>query len=221
MIVNCVIPARGGSKRIPGKNIRMFMGRPILSYAVRSAVMSGLFDNVITSTDDIHIAKEAQLNGSKLHWRSPKNSDDHAMLADVLEEVLSERPCDVVCCLLPCTPLVKQSTLQKAYALLEDHNAVVPVVQYSQPYQRALELLDGKVVMRNPDFYNVRSQDLDPVYYDPGCFWFLRVPAFLGSEMLYPPDSVPFVMDEMQTQDVDTEDDWQLLELKWKFLCAK
>jgi pseudaminic acid cytidylyltransferase len=215
-LINCIIPARGGSKRIPYKNIREFCGVPIIAYPIRSALQSGLFDNVIVSTDDPKIAKVAQHWGSKLHWRSEKNSDDHAMLADVLEEVISESPCDIVCCLLPCTPLVRYETLRKAWSLLKTHNAVVPVVQYSQPYRRALYIDDDNVAMIDPSMYNVRSQDLAPVYYDPGCFWFLKVPAFMEHKMLYPPDSMPFVMDEAQTQDIDTEEDWEMLRLKFK-----
>jgi pseudaminic acid cytidylyltransferase len=194
----------------------MFAGRPIISYPIRAAVTSGLFDHVIVSTDDLEIAKESQLNGAKLHWRSEKNSDDHAMLADVLEEVLKERPCDIVCLLLPCTPLVRQSTLRKAWGLLKTHDAVVPVVKYSQPYRRALYIDEKQVFMLDPDMYNVRSQDLDPIYYDPGCFWFLKTKAFLEHKMLYLPDSVPFEMSEMETQDIDTEEDWEMLTLKWK-----
>jgi pseudaminic acid cytidylyltransferase len=215
-LINCIIPARGGSKRIPYKNIREFCGVPIIAYPIRSALQSGLFDNVIVSTDDPKIAKVAQNWGAKPHWRSEKNSDDHAMLADVLLEVLDHRPCDKVCLLLPCTPLVNHNDLIAAYDLMDEHNAVVPVVRYAQPYQRALYVDDGNVAMIDPSMYNVRSQDLPPVYYDPGAFWFLDVPAFREYKVLYPPDSVPYELDEMRAQDIDTEEDLTMLELKWK-----
>jgi N-acylneuraminate cytidylyltransferase len=157
----------------------------------------------------------AQEYGAGVHWRSEENSNDGAMLADVLLEVLVEKPCDIVCCLLPCSPLIDWSALWLANSMLKDHNAVVPVVKYSQPYQRALRVGENGVSMLDPSKYNVRSQDLDPVYYDPGCFWFLKVTAFLEYKMLYPPDSVPFIMSELNVQDVDTVEDWEMLEIKY------
>jgi len=218
----CLIPARGGSKRIPYKNIKEFKGQPIINYAIQTAIKSELFDEIVVSTDDELIKKELDIFKSKviIFDRSKETATDDAMLADVILEFMDKGYVykqDILCCLLPCTPLLDQKHLQDAYRLYNNSvDSVVPVVQYSQPYQRALRCSgNNKVRMLNEDYYNIKSQDLLPVYYDPGAFWILNPTSFKEYKKLYMPMSVPFEMSELETQDIDTPEDWKMLELKY------
>lgn len=216
----CLIPARGGSKRIPYKNIKKFFGLPIIHYPIITAINSKVFDKVIVSTDDEKIINETKHFDIEIFNRSKETSTDEAMLADVICEYLdkSKEFIDTICCLLPCTPLINRDDLKDAYGLYNNTiDSIVPVVEYSQPYQRALFInTDKKVEMINKDFYNVRSQDLLSVYYDPGQFWILNTGSFKKYRKLYMPKSIPFLMSEENVQDVDTIQDWKILERKFR-----
>lgn len=221
----CVITARGGSKRIPRKNIREFCGKPIIAYSIEAALESGLFDEVMVSTDDEEIAGVARLYGAKVPFmRSGDSSGDHATTRDVLLEVLSEyerlgvRP-DVLCCVYPTAPFVTAEKLRRAHDLLsEGASQVVPVVAFSFPPQRGLVLRDGRLELAQPECFWSRSQDLEAVYHDCGQFYFYRVQAFLRGAPLLEGEAVPMVLPETEVQDIDNEVDWAIAEMKYRLM---
>ncbi|MRX64314.1 pseudaminic acid cytidylyltransferase [Maribacter luteus] len=213
-----IIPARGGSKRIPRKNIKHFLGKPIIAYSIEAAIKSGLFDEVIVSTDDTGIAKIAKSFGAKILFRSLKNSDDYATLADVIEEVKNHYSnkqifFDAICCILPTAPLVTVELIKKGYDNLIENEAdsVRPVVKFGYPIQRAFKLDKGKVSFVNQEFASTRSQDLEPAFFDSGMFYWMKFELGLKGSNRY-----AFEIEEMQAQDIDTPEDWKLAELKYK-----
>lgn len=217
-----IIPARGGSKRIPRKNIREFLGKPIIAYSIEAALKSSLFDEVVVSTDDEEIAEVAKRYGANIpFFRSAKNSDDDAILNDVLEEVIKKydslgKKYDIGCCILPTAPFITKDNLQKGYNILiqNSFDSVRPVVRFSYPIQKALKLDEkGQMEMWYPEFYTTRSQDLEVVYHDAGQFYWFRNPALLKSN-----NKGAFEIAEMDFQDIDTPDDWVIAELKMKIL---
>lgn len=222
----CIIPARGGSKRIPRKNIRKFLNKPIIEYSISKALESKLFDVVMVSTDDSEIAEIAKLAGADVPFlRSVKNSNDHAGTAEVILEVLEEysktdRKFDFVCCIYPTAPFVTVENLQIAYKMLnnEKTEGVFPIVKYSYPVQRSLEILDNRVYMVHPENYQARSQDLKPIYHDSGQFYFLQCNSFSDQKKLFLKNSMFIELSELEVQDIDNEGDWKLAELKYKLL---
>lgn len=221
-----IITARGGSKRIPKKNIRAFCGKPILTYSIGAAVSSKLFDEVMVSTDSGEIAQIAKEAGAKVPFlRSRETSNDYATTADVLVEVLSEyekqgKRFDTVCCIYPTAPFVTAEKLQKAVSLLEEKDAdsVVPVVRYSFPPQRAFVIRDGLTVMKYPEHASSRSQDLEPYFHDCGQFYCMQTERFLQKKQIFTDRTLSIEMPEMQVQDIDNETDWELAELKYKMM---
>ncbi len=223
-----IIPARGGSKRIPGKNIRLFLGRPIIAYSIETAVKSRLFAEVMVSTDDEAVAAVARESGATVPFlRSAASADDFAPLATVVDEVLrayekAGKTFDAFCCLLPTAPLIGAEELQWACNMLVENTAaeaVVPVVAFSYPIQRALGMdADGRVAMRHPEHTFTRSQDLELSYHDTGTFYWMRTAAFDRHHTLFPPATLGLPLPENRVQDIDTESDWQLAEFKYKFL---
>ena len=165
----CIIPARGGSKRIPRKNIKEFLGKPIIAYSIKAALDSGLFDEVMVSTDDVEIADIAKKLGAKVPFmRSAKNSDDFATTFDVIEEVIQVyktqgKRFENICCIYSCAPFITSELLFKAYDLLtqKKFDTVFPIIAYSFPIQRALRVNQGKVSMILKDNLNIRSQDIE------------------------------------------------------------
>lgn len=221
-----VITARGGSKRIPKKNIRSFCGRPIIQYSIKAALQSGLFDEVMVSTDSGEIAEIAKAAGAKVPFmRSAETANDHASTADVLLEVLSDYAkvgCsfDTVCCIYPTAPFVTAEKLKQAVLLLEekDVDSVVPVVRYSFPPQRAFVLRDGFTVMKYPEHAKTRSQDLEPYFHDCGQFYCMQTKRFLEKKQIFTDRMLSIEMPEMQVQDIDHESDWELAELKYRMM---
>lgn len=222
-----MIPARGGSKRIPGKNIRSFLGKPIIGYSIQAAIDSGLFDEVMVSTDDDEIKNIALSLGAKVPFlRSNENSDDHATTASVIKEVILQyevvgRTFDYTCCIYPTAPFVSAEVLVRAYSKLtmEKLQAVFPVMRYSYPIQRALKLSkEGRVDMFYPEFLTSRSQDLEPSYHDAGQFYFFNTEDFLTKGKLFTPDSGGIVISELEGHDIDNEDDWKIAEMKYELL---
>lgn len=219
----CVITARGGSKRIPRKNVKEFCGKPILAYSIEAALASELFDVVMVSTDDADIAQVAKSYGAEVPFlRTERNSDDYATTADVIAEVLDAYKVrgaifETVCCIYPTAPFVTKDKLSECAGLLTGAaDAVVPVVRYSFPPQRGFEVEDGYVEYCHPEYRLTRSQDLKPIFHDAGQFYFCRVAAFNQYGTLVPPRSVPFYLEETECQDIDNESDWKLAELKYR-----
>jgi N-acylneuraminate cytidylyltransferase len=221
-----IITARGGSKRIPRKNIKDFLGKPIIAYSIEAALQSGIFDEVMVSTDDVEIAEVAQKCGAKVPFlRSAKNSDDFATTVDVLIEVLENyeqlgQKFQYACCLYPTAPFVTVEKLQKALRLLIENNAdsVIAVTTFSHPIWRSLKIENGKLQMNFPENMNKRSQDLPPTYHDVGQLYFFNVAKFLSTKKIFSDFSVPLHISELEMQDIDNETDWKLAELKYQLL---
>ena len=224
----CIITARGGSKRIPRKNIKEFCGKPIIAYSIEAAIESGMFCEVMVSTDDEEIAKISKSYGASIPFmRDEKTSDDHASTADVICEVLeryeeTDVHFDNFCCVYPTAPFVSASKLRDSGALLsESVSAVVPVVQFSFPPQRAFRLKNECIELIDSDAFKMRSQDLEPIYHDCGQFYWGKVGLFLQTCELIPKSTKPFVVPEMEVQDIDNLSDWELAELKFKSRMSK
>ncbi len=218
-----IITARGGSKRIPKKNIKNFLGKPILQYSIEAALESGLFDEVMVSTDSEEIAEVAKAAGAKVpFYRSPETSNDFATTKDVLTEVIGKyhemgQDFDAMCCIYPTAPFVTGEKLQNAYRTLmeSDADSVIPVVQYSFPPQRAFVLKDGLLHWQYPEHQTTRSQDLEPIYHDCGQFYFYKITN--GTEF-NSTTYAPLVVPETEVQDIDNESDWEIAELKYRLL---
>lgn len=219
-----IITARGGSRRIPRKNIKEFCGKPIISYSIAAALESGIFDEVVVSTDDAEIARIARENGAEVPFlRSAGTSGDFATTADVIEEVITNlkkigKEYDSFCCLYPTAPFVTAQKLNSALRLLEESGAdsVLPVVRFSFPPQRGIIIKDGKAAYAMPQYASARSQDLTPVYHDCGQFYFCRTDAFLKYHSLVTENTVPLEVPDEEVQDIDNLSDWHLAELKYK-----
>ena len=223
----CIIPARGGSQRIPGKNIRLFDGRPIISYPIEAALESELFDCVMVSTDDENIARIAIESGAQVPFlRSPENSDDYAGLAEVLIEVIDNmtsatgKEFSTVCCILPTAALISAATLKKAFQKYNSSHAesLVSIQEFQYPIQRALKVENEQISMVWPENYASRSQDLLPRFHDAGQFYFLHTGSFLRQKKLFCENCVGYLLTTLEAQDVDSEDDWLLAEQKYDFL---
>jgi pseudaminic acid cytidylyltransferase len=223
----CIIPARGGSKRIPKKNIRSFHGKPMIAYAIESAQKSQLFDRIIVSTDDAEIAKIATDYGAEVPFlRSSKNADDYSTTSDVLMEVINnwsdnnELP-DWMCCLYPTTPLLFPSDLSNAFELYQstDSDVVLSAVAFDFPIQRAFELQENNHVrLREPEAISKRSQDLEPTYHDAGAFYFFNTKRFLQSNSLWSGKVTAIPLPAERVQDIDNPSDWDLAEYKYQLL---
>ena len=219
-----IIPARGGSKRIPRKNINLFNGFPIIKYPIDAALKSGCFDETIVSTDDKEIAELSKKFGAGVPFiRSGENSNDTAGLNLVVEEILNKlvgsgREFEHVCCLLPTAVFITPQTLRDTYDSIaaSGADALFPVVKYSYSIQRALRIENNALKMIWPENYNKRSQDLSPSYHDAGQFYWLKTSSFLEQKIFFMKNVVPVVMDELDVQDIDTESDWKAAELKFK-----
>jgi pseudaminic acid cytidylyltransferase len=223
----CCIPARGGSKRVPRKNIKPFLGKPIISYSIEAALQSRLFDEVMVSTDDPEIAAIAEKYGASVPFtRSDANASDYATLADVLIEVLDEYQLESksfknICCVLPTAPLTSSKRLHEAW--LHFHNgsfdSVCPVVAISHPIFRALEIdQNGHLKMIWPEYLKSRSQDFKPAYHDSGSFYWVKTKALQNEETLFCKYGSAVILPEVEVQDIDTDSDWRLAELKYNIL---
>lgn len=218
-----IITARGGSKRIPGKNIREFMGKPMLVYAVEAALQAGIFREVMVSTDDGEIARIAREAGASVPFmRSAETAGDFATTDDVLMEVLETyrkqgETFDYMACIYPTAPFVTAKKLTDAMNLLveQDASGVMPVVRYSFPPQRGMAIRDGKLVYCYPENAMKRSQDLEPIYHDSGQFYCYHVARYLACRGELPDGYLPVVVSEMEVQDIDNPSDLELAELKF------
>ena len=224
-----VITARGGSKRIPGKNKKEFLGKPIMVYSIEAALKSGLFSEVMVSTDDEEIAEIARKNGAMVPFmRSEKTANDYATTLDVLNEVVSEyeklnKHFDYLCCIYPTAPFITPKALSEAMQTLCDKkaDAVIPVVKFSFPPQRCMIVDNDVLKAKWPEYTQMRSQDLEPYYHDCGQFYCLNVEAFKTQKKIMMDKVLPFYQDEINVQDIDTMEDWAIAEMKYKILHSK
>ncbi len=223
-----IIPARGGSKRIPRKNIRPLLGQPIISHVIRTALECGVFAEVMVSTEDQEIAGIARKYGASIPFmRSAATAGDNATTLDVLREVVSlyreaGRTFDALCCIYPTAALTRPATLRSGWELLKknaDAECVLGVAPFEHPAQRALVVRNGHLQMLQPEHAHTRTQDLEPTYHDAGQWYWLRTAALRDPEFrILGPTAVPVVLDALEAQDIDTEHDWDLAEVKFKLL---
>jgi pseudaminic acid cytidylyltransferase len=218
----CIIPARGGSKRIPKKNIRDFLGKPIIAYSIETALNCGLFDEVMVSTDSEQIAEVAESYGAKVPFiRSDENSADEATTASVLTEVIKlykneGQEFNFACCLYPAAPFVTSKILIEAYEMLREKgfDAIFPLVRFPTPIQKSYKLVGGKVEMNWPEYRNTRTQDLAPAFHDSGQFYWFGIPRYLELGDVMSDNCGGIEVSEIETQDIDNEADWLLAEMK-------
>ena len=221
-----IITARGGSKRIPRKNIKDFNGKPIMAYSIEAAVGSGVFDKVMVSTEDEEIAEIGRRYGAEVpFYRSEQTAGDFATTTDVLNEVIVEyekrgEKFDIIACIYPTAPFITSERLRNAVEMLKnsDADSLIPVVRFSFPPQRAMEIQDGLVVFRQPEYMNSRSQDLTPHYHDVGQFYVFRTDGFKKNQRIMAGKILPIELPETEVQDIDNPVDWQLAELKYKLV---
>ncbi len=221
-----LITARGGSKRIPRKNIKDFNGKPIIAYSIEAALSSGVFDEVMVSTDDEEIADISRKYGASVPFlRSEKTSNDFATTSDVIHEVIEEyekrgEKFEILTCIYPTAPFITADKLKKAVEDLKasDADTLIPVVRFSYPPQRAMEIRDGHLVFRQPENLTKRSQDLEPHYHDAGQFYVTRTESFLKTNSLLMGKILPLELSELEVQDIDNEVDWKLAELKYSMI---
>ncbi len=223
----CVIPARGGSKRIPRKNIRPFCGKPILAYSIEAALETGLFDRVMVSTDDKEIAEVAQAHGAEIPFLRPRElADDHTGTNAVARQAIEWHQrqgyaVDHACCLYATAPFVRAADLMAAYAQLceSGKSFVFSVAKARFSVQRALRMTDGgEVEAMYPEFYASRSQDMEPAYHDAGQFYWGTAAAFLEDRMLYSRLARGYVLPHYRVQDIDDEEDWMHAEMMFEVL---
>jgi len=224
-----IITARGGSKRIPKKNIKLFLGKPIIAFVIEAAFSSKLFSDVFVSTDDHEIAEISKKYGASVPFmRSEKSSDDHATTYDVCEEFLNRYKkmygeIASACIIYPTAVFINNQILNESYKVFETGNfdALFPVVRHSGPIQRALRIENKKVAMILPENLNKRSQDFESTYYDAGQFYWVNTKSVLEKGKIMTENSGAFEISEMEAQDIDNLIDWELAEFKFSYLKSK
>lgn len=222
-----VIPARGGSKRIPRKNIKSFCGKPMIAWTIEAACESGCFDRIIVSTDDEEIAGIACRYGAEVPFsRPPQLADDHTGTIAVIAHAVQwmqqhgEPPLEV-CCIYATAPFVRTSDLQFGLDALQntDCDYAFSVTRYPSPIQRALYLTgEGRVEMFYPERFNTRSQDLVEAYHDAAQFYWGRAEAWIAGKPIFSSNSVPVILPSHRVEDIDTPEDWVRAELMFKLL---
>lgn len=221
-----IITARGGSKRIPRKNIRDFLGKPIIAYSIAAALEAGWFAEVMVSTDDQEIAAIARSLGAQVPFmRSAENSNDFAGTTEVIREVVLEyrkagKSFDSLCCIYPTAPFITAAKIREGMSLLEATGAdcVLPVVAFTYPIQRSLRIEDGRAIMFWPENYAKRSQDLERAYHDCGQFYCLNTASLMEQMKLFAERTIPIVVSELEVQDIDNEEDWKVAEMKYRIV---
>lgn len=226
MSVIAIITARGGSKRIPRKNIKEFMGKPMIAYAIEAAKGSEIFDEVMVSTDSEEIADVAKIYGASVPFmRSDKTANDFATTFDVLEEVINEykkqgKNFDDLCCIYPCVPFLTLKTLRDAFKAMKEAkaDALQPVCRYPAPVEWAMKIENGFLMPNDREAQKIRSQDLIPKYFDVGMFYFCKIDVMFAEKTLIPKRTSAYIIDESECQDIDTPNDWKIAEMKYKML---
>lgn len=224
-----VIPARGGSKRIPRKNIKPFCGKPMIAWSIEAAKASGCFDAVIVSTDDDEIADVARQFGAEAPFKRPDNlADDHTPTIPVIKHAAQwfeehVKPVDFVCCLYATAPFLEAGDIQRGLSLLKDSDAdyAFSMTSYAFPIQRALRMsTTGRVDMFQPQHFNSRSQDLEDAWHDAGQFYWGRADAWAQEKPLFAGQSVGIPLPRHRVQDIDTPEDWVRAEWLFKAMQA-
>lgn len=216
-----VIPARGGSKRIPRKNVRLFHGQPMIAWSIETARASGCFDRIVVSTDCDDIAEIAQAFGAEVPFRRPPElADDFTPTIPVIRHAISALQAQgtapsAVCCIYATAPFLHYRDLQAAFERLSICEAFVfAVTEYHSPIQRALRRdADGRVSMFSPEHFFTRSQDLEPAWHDAGQFYLANAQTWLSEDMVFKPGSIGISLPSSRVQDIDTLDDWERAEL--------
>jgi pseudaminic acid cytidylyltransferase len=223
----CIIPARGGSKRIPKKNIKSFHGKPMIAYSIECAIKSGIFNKIIVSTDDAEIASVAQSYGADVPFMRPKAiSDDFTGTADVIAHAIyaSEQIYKTqflsVCCLYATAPFVQKQYLVEGYNLLNNNQTdfVIPVTQFPFPIQRAVKKHNNMIVPFSSEDMKKRSQDLDDAYHDVGQFYWGTRSAWLEKKDIWSHKIMPIIIPRHLAQDIDTPEDWRYAEIMYQVL---
>jgi pseudaminic acid cytidylyltransferase len=226
----CVIPARGGSKRIPRKNIKGFCGKPMIAWSIEAAIQSNCFDRIIVSTDDEEIASIAQQLGAEIPFLRPSElSDDYTGTTTVVAHAIdwqntNGRKAVNVCCLYATAPFVNPNNLVDGLNLLKTTNAdyVFSVTSYAFPIQRAIRITsENRVEMFQPEHFDTRSQDLEEAWHDAGQFYWGKTSAWLENQPIFGLSSVPVILPRHQVQDIDTPEDWEQAQLMFNVLRSK
>jgi N-acylneuraminate cytidylyltransferase len=224
-----VIPARGGSKRIPRKNIKLFAGKPMIAWSIEAALQSGCFDRIVVSTDDAEIAAVARQHGGEVPFMRPAElSDDHTGTIPVITHAVQWQAAhgeaaDEVCCIYATAPFLQAADLQCGLQTLRDSGAAYAfsVTSYAFPIQRAIRVTAAnRVEMFYPEHFNTRSQDLEEAWHDAGQFYWGTAQAWISGKPIFSPDSSPVALPRHRVQDVDTSEDWDRAELMFAALQA-
>jgi pseudaminic acid cytidylyltransferase len=223
----CVIQARGGSRRIPKKNIKIFHGKPMIAWSIEAAKKSKCFDKIIVSTDDNEIANIAIQYGAEVPFLRPTElSDDYASTPDVMQHAaiwLSKRYKDIdkICCIFGTAPLVNYISIREGLKKINEKNInyVISLARYSSPIQRAMYIDDLNIVkMLQPENLSKRSQELQYTYFDAAQFYWGKVNSWLKKDLIFSNKTKAIVIDEARVQDIDTLDDWNIAELKANYI---
>lgn len=215
-----VIPARGGSKRIPRKNIKLFCGKPMIAYSIQAALESECFDRIVVSTDDAEIAEVALKWGAEVPFMRPESlSGDFVgtipVIKHAIETLSQDKPVTAACCIYATAPFVRASDIQQGAALLAKHQSsfAFSVTSYPFPIQRAIKIHDHQVEMFQPELFEQRSQDLEEAFHDAGQFYWGTADAWMKEAKIFAPHSVPVILPRYRVQDIDTPEDWVCAEL--------
>ncbi len=221
----CVIPARGGSKRILKKNIKLFVGKPIIAYSIEAAIKSKCFDTIVVSTDDEEIAEVAHQYGAETPFVRPLSlSNDYVGTIPVVKHAIEwfmekKKNFEFVCCIYPTAPFISSDDIVTGMELLSEsnNNYVFSVTNYAFPIQRAIRILNSKQVeMFQPKKFNTRSQDLEEAYHDAGQFYWGKASAWKNEIPVFSKTSIPIILPRYRVQDIDTPEDWLYAELMYK-----
>jgi len=226
-----IIPARGGSKRIPRKNIKPFLGKPMIAYSIEAARASGVFDQIIVSTDDAEIATVARKFGAQTPFVRPAElSDDHSTTVEVIRHAVQccldeGLPVEYACCIYATAPLIQAEFIRQGLASLQanpDADYAFSVTSFPFPIQRAIRIrTDGRIEAMQPEYRNTRSQDLEAAFHDAGQFYWGRAAAWLAEAPIFSPKALPIVLPQHLVQDIDTEEDWVRAEYLYQAMCAQ
>jgi pseudaminic acid cytidylyltransferase len=220
----CVIPARGGSKRIPKKNIKLFCGKPLIAYSIDAAKKSNLFEKIVVSTDNEEIADVSKKYGAEILWRPKELADDYAGSDEVfyhaIDKLNKEKKYKFACMIYPTAPFLKIKYLKEAYEKLKNSNAcyAFSATTFEYPIWRSFRIKNNRCEMFWPENYSKRSQDLEEAYHDAGQFYWKKLYC-KSNEIFFGKDTIPIVLPRYLVQDIDTIEDFIRAELMYKAYC--